>query len=316
VHNLNAEKGEGVDLADEFLVKGYPTFVVINSAGETIRRWAGYDDAASFIATLNRAVADPTTIEEKTARYEKQPTAEDAISLAEYHVSRGDFAEAVDYYEAALGTRGPGSGVEFDLFIAYRWGYEEEAFGIDEVREAADRAMDSGTLSPKQFLRLARLMASAADDESEWSVAPYIEGALAATEGLDDPELANDRRQVMIEQALHVSGDQARALELALETRPEGWQEDPGELNSFAWWCFENRINLEEAEALARRGAELAADGDTKAMILDTVAELVFLRGDKEEAAALIRQAIEEAPENEYYKKQLVKFAGEPEGVM
>ena len=50
--------------------------------------------------------------------------------------------------------------------------------------------------------------------------------------------------------------------------------------------------------------------------ILDTLAELVYLRGDQEEAVALIRQAIEQEPESEFYKEQLVKFAREPEGAM
>ena len=101
-----------------------------------------------------------------------------------------------------------------------------------------------------------------------------------------------------------------------LETRPEGWEEDPGELNGFAWWCFENRINLEQAEDLARRGVELAPEGEEKAMVLDTLAELVFLRGDENEAVALIRQAIEQSPDNEYYREQMVRFGGEPDGVM
>lgn len=315
-HPLNAEKGEGVDLAEEFLVKGYPTYVVVNAEGATISRWADYESAASFIQTLAEAVADPTTIDEKRARYEASPTAEDAITLAEYHVSRGDFQDAVDYYEDALEMRGPESGLEYDLFIAYRWGYEDEAFDIDEVRTAADRAMDSGRLTDKQFLRLARLMALAADEESEWSVAPYIERALAATEGAADPDLEKERRKVLIEQALHVTGDQARAFELQLETRPEGWEEDPAELNSVAWWCFENRVNLEQAEELARRGVELAPDGEQKAMVLDTLAELVFLRGEEEEAVALIREAIDQAPDNEYFRKQLVRFGSEPENVM
>ena len=315
-HHLDAEKGEGIELAEEFEIKGYPTYVAINAEGETISRWAGYDDAASFIKTLAQAVADPTTIEEKRARYEAEPTLEDAVTLAEYHESRNEYKDTVKHYESAGEMTGPEGGFEYERFIAYRWGYEEEAFGIDDVRAAADQAMDSGRLSDKQFLRLARLMSMADDDEAEWSVAPYIERALAATESNEDPDLENERRKVLIEQALRVTGDEARALELALETRSEGWEEDPGELNEFAWWCFENRINLEQAEELARKGVELASDGGEKAMVLDTLAELVFLRGDNEEAVALIRQAMEQEPENEYYQEQLVKFGGEPEGSM
>jgi tetratricopeptide (TPR) repeat protein len=315
-YKLDADKGEGAELADQFLIKGYPTYVVINAEGATISRWGGYENPASFTELLARAVADPTTIEEKRARYEETPSLEDAVTLAEYHESRGEFQEAVDYFESAREMKGPEGGFEYELFLAYRWGLEEEAFGIDEVRAAADQAMSSGHLSDKQFLRLARLMSMAAEEDADWSVAPYIERALAATETMDDPELENERRHVLIEQALRVTHDHARALELALETRAEGWQDDPGELNGFAWWCFENRINLEQAEELARRGADLASAGGQKAMVLDTLAELVFLRGATDEAVELIRQAIEQDPENEYYQKQLVRFGGEPEGTM
>ena len=65
------------------MIKGYPTYVVINAEGSTISRWAGYDDAASFIEALAQSVADPTTIEEKRARYEARPTPEDAVKGVE-----------------------------------------------------------------------------------------------------------------------------------------------------------------------------------------------------------------------------------------
>ena len=78
--------------------------------------------------------------------------------------------------------------------------------------------------------------------------------------------------------------------------------------NSFAWLCFENRVNLEDAELLARRGAELAAPGKERAMILDTAAEICNARGNCDDAVELMRQALAEHPDSEHYATQLTRF--------
>jgi len=90
---VDAEKGDGVELAEKFKVPGFPTFVAINSETETIQRWAGYDDADSFIETVAQVVADPTTIDEKIARYETDPTVGDAVALGEYYATSGQWTD-------------------------------------------------------------------------------------------------------------------------------------------------------------------------------------------------------------------------------
>ena len=60
---------------------------------------------------------------------------------------------------------------------------------------------------------------------------------------------------------LHVENNEAKAVELKYASMPEGWKDDPKELNSFSWWCFENLVHLEEAEALARRGGGTGSGG-------------------------------------------------------
>ena len=79
-------------------------------------------------------------------------------------------------------------------------------------------------------------------------------------------------------------------------------------LNQVAWWCFENRVNLAEAEQMARRGVELAKAGRDKANVLDTLAELCNLNNDCSHAVQYIRLAIEEDPANEYFQNQLGRF--------
>ena len=122
--------------------------------------------------------------------------------------------------------------------------------------------------------------------------------------------LLKDRRKLLISEALLVKDDPELALGLVREGLPEGWEEDAGRLNGFAWWCFENDVNLEEAEMLARKGAELAEDDSKKAQILDTAAEIAYLRGDQAEAVALIQQAIVLDSDSEGYGEKLDRFNG------
>lgn len=43
-------------------------------------------------------------------------------------------------------------------------------------------------------------------------------------------------------------------------------------------------------------------------MILDTYAEILYVNGKKDEAIAMMEEAIKEDPKSEYYPKQLEKF--------
>jgi tetratricopeptide (TPR) repeat protein len=310
-YKVNAEEGEGMELAKQFTVKGYPTFVVTNADGDTIERWADYENPESFMATLGASTADPTTIAEKRERFEREPTARDASVLGNYHMSREELEPAAEYFETAVELGDPADGLLYDLFIAYLWGHDTETFSSEELIQAADRAVESEYLTTRQRLELASYMSRALRKEQELSAAPYLEAALEVAREDNDPALEKLRRSVRIEHALRVAGDKTLALELKREGLKEGWDEDPDALNGFAWWCFENELNLEEAEALARQGVELAEDDTSKAMILDTVAEIVFVRGDGEGAVALIAEARELDPESEHYETQLARFNGE-----
>jgi tetratricopeptide (TPR) repeat protein len=284
---------------------------VTNAEGETIERWADYDDPGSFIATLGESTSDPTTIAEKRERFEREPTARDASILGNYHMSREELEPATEFFETAVELGDPADGHLYDLFIAYLWGHDTDTFSSEELIGAADRVVDSEYLTTRQRLELASYMSRALHKDDELSAARYLNAALEIAKQDDDPALEKLRRSVRIEHALRVAGDEALALELKRESLKEGWEEDPDALNGFAWWCFENELNLEEAEVLARQGAELAEDDTSKAMILDTVAEIVYLRGDREGAMALIAEARELDPESEYYEKQLARFSGE-----
>ena len=119
------------------------------------------------------------------------------------------------------------------------------------------------------------------------------------------------KTQLIIDKYIYISGDTVKAIELKKQSLPKNWQNDPSSLNSFAWWCFEHKFNLKEAEKLARRGVKLAKPGKEKAMIADTVAEICFARKNKSEAVKFAKLAAAEDPDNQFYKKQLERFMGD-----
>jgi tetratricopeptide (TPR) repeat protein len=305
----------GAELAEKFSVEGYPTFVVVNHDAETVARWWGYDNPDGFTRMLRTSASDLTTIAEKTVRLERTPTASDAVVLGYYHWTREEIAEAAGLFQRAVELADPEDGYEYELTMVMSRGVDDEIFTVDEVRTAAASALAAPGLEDGEIVDIAQTMASLLLADEPAAVLPYVEAAIKATEGSEDPALVKGRAGLEITHAL-ATGDAERAVALKRATLDEGWEEDSEALNSFAWWCFEHEVNLEEAETLARKGAEIAEDDASKAMIIDTVAEIVNLRGDRDEAVALMKQAVELDPDNEYFQKQVSRFAGELAGSM
>jgi uncharacterized Ntn-hydrolase superfamily protein len=123
--------------------------------------------------------------------------------------------------------------------------------------------------------------------------------------GKEEPNPSNVHRMARFMMMTGVRPE--RALELRRDHFGDAWRDDPVALNRFAWFCFQYGVNLEEAESLARRGVELSGGAD-RANILDTLAEIVSAQGRTGEALGLIEQAIELAPETQYFKGQKLKF--------
>jgi len=316
--NLDVDTDDGTAAAERVNIVFTPGFVVMNPAAEMIDAWIGYRDPDDWVAKLNAALADPTTVDEKRARFAADPSARDAAFLGRLAYGGGDYVTAVDHLTQArqLEPDDP-AGPEIDQQIfraACRAAMAEHdpPFPVARLTAAADAIVDATPPDPAGVVEVAQRMAGAAVHlGSPELVTSYLERAFALTADTADSNLASRRDRLLPLHALYVEHDEARAVELRKQSLDEGWESDPGGLNSFAWWCFEHRVNLAEAEQLARKGMELAESSSSRANVIDTVAQLVALRGEREEAAELIRQALELEPDNSYLQAQLEKFTGE-----
>lgn len=305
-----SDSPEGKELEKTYSVKGHPTFAAMNSKGEVVDWWVGYKDPESFIASNAAAVADPTTVDQKFVRFAWNPTARDAATLGRIKGARGQRAEALALHRRALelDPTGPYHQAIFEQTAALH-AKESSGVSLADVKRTADTALASPKATTDDKVSLAMTMRRVADREKDMKlIAPYYAAAIEATRDVTTGRLADARKQMLVDEALHIKGDAEAAVALKRDAMPEAWMTDAGALNEFAWWCFENEVNLVEAEALARKGVELSPAGAEKAQILDTVAEICNLRGRCGEAIELMRKAIKEDPTEEHYSKQLARF--------
>lgn len=296
-------------VVESFGFKGIPHFFLIRPDGTVLDRWLGFDDVDAWLSIFEPSLADGTSIDEKVARFERSPAGKDAAVLGRIRESQHETVDAVRYYSEAI-RLDPALARKHavDVFSNQAKALPAGDFSLDEVRASADAVFALDEPEPKHLVLVADSMSGIARERRDWTLAaPYLEPAIDASADAGG-WVADARADLRVLQAMYVEDDKERGLALKRETLSEGWDRDPEELNAFAWWCFENGVNLPEAEALARKGAELAEEGTKRAMILDTVAEIRNAQGDPTGAAAWSERALAADPGNDYYAKQKARF--------
>jgi tetratricopeptide (TPR) repeat protein len=305
IHN---QRGNDIDLIATYNVRGFPTFVLASKDAETLQRWWGYskDD---FLIKMKDGLQDLTTIAEKKARFAKKPDVRTAKALAIYHYTRGELKDSEQYYLDAA-KYDPNNDYAYELYDLYRSGFRSELYSREQVSAAAEKALDSEHVDTRSKLRIYDQMGGGAIQmfPGDAEILDYIRRGQEYARMVSDDKLQRYKDRINISYTLYIEKDIGKAVRLKKKTFKDGWQDSPDNLNNFAWWCFENKINLQEGEKMAERGAKLAESGSQKANILDTQAEIANLRGDPVRAARLSDEAVKEAPDREFFKKQQQRF--------
>lgn len=305
---IDAEKGSGIEVAKMYGVHGYPSFVLTTPEGEVLDRWMGFGETAEFKETLLAATTNPMTVDQRIAKFAKEPNEADALKIGDLRLAEGLAAEASQYYHRAASLN-DGADHSARVFRAVAYGAKKGAFTADDVRAQADVVYASDASSNEDVMEVLHTMRGIAGRTGDMAYyVPYLETAFQRTEGAEG-WIAEARTKMAADYVLHVEKNVDKAITTKKASLAEGWMDSSEMLNSFAWWCYENKVNLEEAEQLARRGVELADSGVQKALVLDTLAELCNVNGNCGESLDLIRMAIAEDPTNDYYARQEERFA-------
>jgi hypothetical protein len=195
------------------------------------------------------------------------------------------------------------------LDAAFTRARKDPAYSMDDyVQLAKARVLEADANAEATLMAAYYVGKVTADEKNHETVKPFLvksREVISSTEEELSQSLVN---AIELQAIMVVDGDMDAAVEFKRSTMPEGWMENPDQLNSFAWFCFENDVNLEEAQQLALKGVELSEPGKSRAMILDTAAEICNALGNCDEAVRLIQLALQEDPSNEFYAEQLARF--------
>ena len=309
---LNVNEGDGIELAERYQVgHTFPVFILTDSTGEVIRRWTGYTGGATtLIATLNQALSDMIGIDDRIKRCEQSPTHTDAVFLAKYFADAGENVTAITYYRKAQGlSTNRFVTYAYDIFTNTANAVWDDLLPYQDVLDAADSVLNAKRWNPDHVIKVGKLMARLARRKDKVKTSgKYLLAGINAASNSRNARHQESYQLLRADYALHITGDTTGAVTLKKATMGDGWQENRDRFYEYSKWCLERRIKLGEAEQYARKTVNLVYPGKIRAMVLNTLAEIVFAQGDAIRAAGIIRLAIEQEPDNDFYPKQLRRF--------
>jgi thioredoxin-related protein len=100
---IDAEKGEGIELAKKYGINGYPTIIFFDEGGKEIDRVVGYQDAARFAQSLELAASGGSKAVIDEVESAKSTTdARKWLTAGNYYVQRNEKAKALAAFRKVL----------------------------------------------------------------------------------------------------------------------------------------------------------------------------------------------------------------------
>jgi thioredoxin-related protein len=297
--HVDAEKGEGVELAKRFNVRGFPTLLIVDASGDEIDRVVGYMPAPAFNAEMGRVLRGDGTLP----------------ALRKASAAAPDDVRAGLKYAAKLA---PGRPAESSALFVGLWAKAKSADRATQAEVlfehakvllsssektdhvlAADKAETlvkdyADTPAAAQAGRLARAFLMPGTDVAR--ALAFLDGARAAAK-------TNEDRAGIEQAAVSVHKN---AMAAALGRQAEAAGDDAQALNAVAWDCFEMKLNVKQALGWATTAVEKS---ERDPAILDTLANLLWLTGRHADAVKLETEAAEKTTDARMKKEFLGNVA-------
>lgn len=293
---LDAE-GKGERLAARYGVDSYPTIVFVNGDGDEVDRILGYLPPAEFVAQARRIRAGDTLVA-CLRRLSEDPADTDAIAravggLLERSDAEGAIARLDAFHQA---TGGHHQAICTELMFEARAALQSRLYSqaAKLYRKGWDRTLTAPDTDGTRHLH--DLIADGIEE-----LDPEVQGdLLRRARGEDAADLLElvDPTSLSPEGLFETADFAFRnghydfaigAYRRWFEAVGDG--ADPDQLNVAAWQLYLSGRALDDAIAMARR----AYDGNPSGDAADTLARLLYVSGDVDEAIRLQRLAVEQA---------------------
>lgn len=267
---IDAEKGEGVDLAKKYNVRGYPTTVFVNPEGEEIDRIVGYLPTDEFLQELKR-------INEGKNTYS---------SLREKAMESPENIEVLKAFAGKIEQRNQQSDKALELWKRIATLAESNSSDMLLAEYKIAEYQSITTQSPEPLLKYINEY-----PETENQIQAYLQ-------------------VMQIYRNNDETGKEVETFREFVNKAVEQGNLSVNLLNSYAWRMAELETNLEDAlEKIKLAVANLEnAGAEQRAQVKDTHAEVLWKMGRTENAVEIIEECIALQPEDNYYKEQKQKF--------
>ncbi len=310
---LNAREGEGYELAPKYKIGySFPVFILCDSAGDVFFRWVGFTHTENFLQQLKIGHSQNLTISQRVTVQQNKPTYENALFLARYFEESLEYLKATEYYRQAekLSDR-IARNYSYQIFENLANASWNDQIEFERVLPAADTLVKLAR--PFDMVRMATSITNLARKVGKLDqIKGYLEAGIhTAKTNRDSEQIARYYPSLLADYALHFSHDTAAAMKIKLSSYGDNWQNDPISCYQFARWCLDRRINLEQAEQLARFSVSGIKEGYYRGQVYSMIAEICYNRGKIGEAREMLQAAIQQDPENDYYWDMLEQYQTE-----
>jgi len=310
---LNAREDEGLILSRKYYIGVYfPLFILTDNQGNVITRWNGYISASRFLNDLRTALSDLTTINARVDRNLQNSNLDDSKYLAQYYSDSHEYTSAIEMYKQAenLDTRGV-LDFSYEIFSSTANLAWNDSVGMNTVYDAADNILDSDRKKINNITGVAAIMTRVARKRSNYSnLDKYLKAAIDATTGSSNPRLKKKYDNFVLDRIICIENDTLKAINLKKNQLGVGWEQNPEIYYSFSKWCLERAVNLAEAQMFAERAVKRSGPGKGKAMVLETLADILVALDDDDGAIAILEQAEFEDPNNDKYSRKIEELQG------
>ncbi len=276
------------DVTAKYGASGFPTLLFADAGGNEVDRIVGYRETPAFKDEVERILRGEGTLPALEKKYAESPE---------------DLSAGI-----ALGAR---------LALSRPDAAAELFASLCEKAKSKDRATQGMVRLEYAAALLAARKRDAAVAEAETLVREFADtpaaGAAATRVGQAflavDParaltfldavrEIATDAKDKSAVESLTVAVHK-NGIAAALRRQAAAAGDDPQALNAVAWTSFEMKVNVRQAIGWARTAVDKS---DRDPMILDTLANLLWLSGARDEAIAIEEEAAGKA-EGDYRRE-------------
>lgn len=151
---LDAEKGEGIEMARKYKVNAYPTFIVLKADGTEVYRVTGARPADEFVEKIKKGIDPRWSPDGLTRRYAKGERAPELVNeYALLLMERGDYSEGervIDEYFDRLSDKKRARPENFFIYSRYTLNWKDRK--ADHVFACKDRFVKANGMEKVEAL--------------------------------------------------------------------------------------------------------------------------------------------------------------------